>query len=172
VKVARVQLWQQVDYKCVAPCFEQVFGYVWEHTGATMDRVQLSRLNEVSFDTKSIAGVFLHVFCNIWVLCEDTGTTTCRVQLWRLHEFRFYSNWSTELFFFMFSPRFGFSGNIQVSQWIDNNCEGFKSSSLAPKRITGLFLYVFHHVFLFTGKWQVWAVSSTLVNVSRVHTRK
>jgi hypothetical protein len=117
VKVARVQLWQQVDYKCVAPCFEQVFGYVWEHTGATMDRLQLSILNEVSFDTKSSAGVFLNAFCNILVLCGDTGATSWRVQLWRLHEFRFYSNLSTGLFFFMFSARFAFS----VKYWCHND---------------------------------------------------
>jgi hypothetical protein len=101
--------------------------------------------------------VFLHAFCNIWVLCEDTGATTCRVQLWRLHEFRFYSNWSTELFFFMFSPRFGFSGNIQVSQWIDNNCDGFKSSSLAPKEDNRTISLCFSSCFFV--HWEVTGVS-------------
>jgi hypothetical protein len=98
-----------------------------------MVRVQLSRLNEVRFDTKSSAWVFLQGFCNIWVLCEDTGATSCREKLWRLHEFRFYRNLSTGLFFFMFSARFAFSLNIQVSQCLENSCEGFKNSSFDTK---------------------------------------
>jgi hypothetical protein len=61
--------------------------------------------------------VFLHVFCKICFLCE-----------------------------ILVSP-----------QRLENSCDGFKSSSLASKRITGLFLYVFHHCFFV--HWEVTGVS-------------